>query len=248
MSAKLSLARCAVLMHSVAGLTFAFPNASSTGFDMRMRSSGPTELVLPAISYTSTSRHTDSSTGQKPANNDRDTSMAGDRASKVSAPKALDDAAALLHVAKDKLEICCTTRKMQVTGQAPITIGLGAEEAKAARDALAKFIYESLFLVSNTQQAHCYCCLRYVWLSSVRLARTTHSASAASPPLLFCLCQWIVDRINKSIGNGGAAAVKGRSVGILDIFVSFLFPTAAVQLHSLRTVGSSHISLSLSLY
>lgn len=99
----------------------------------------------------------------------------GDRASKVSSPKALEDAAALLQVNKATLEQVCVTRKMQVTGQAPITIGLGAEEAKAARDALSKFMFELLF-------------------------------------------DWLVVRINKSIGNGGSAASKGRSIGILDIF------------------------------
>ena len=66
----------------------------------------------------------------------------GDRASKVSSAKSLEDTAALLQVKKDALEQVCVTRKMQVMGQAPITIGLGAEEAKAARDALSKFIYE----------------------------------------------------------------------------------------------------------
>lgn len=68
----------------------------------------------------------------------------GDRASKVSAPKALEDAAHLLQVKKETLEQVCVTRKMQVTGQQPITIGLGADEAKAARDALSKFIYEKV--------------------------------------------------------------------------------------------------------
>jgi hypothetical protein len=72
----------------------------------------------------------------------------GDRASKVGAPKALEDAAHLLQVKKDALEQVCVTRRMQVPGQAPITVGLGAEEAKAARDALSKFIYEKLFDVS----------------------------------------------------------------------------------------------------
>ena len=68
----------------------------------------------------------------------------GDRASKVSAPKALDDAAHLLQVKKETLEQVCVTRRMQVQGQQPITIGLGAEEARAARDALSKFIYEKV--------------------------------------------------------------------------------------------------------
>jgi len=97
----------------------------------------------------------------------------GDRASKVSSPKALEDAAALLQVKREQLEQVCVTRKMQVAGQAPISIGLGADQAKAARDALSKFIYEKLF-------------------------------------------EWLVQRINKSIGRGSAA--KGRSIGILDIF------------------------------
>ena len=69
----------------------------------------------------------------------------GDRASKISSPKALEDAAHLLQVKKETLEQACVTRRMQVTGQAPITIGLGAEEARAARDALAKEIYSRLF-------------------------------------------------------------------------------------------------------
>jgi myosin heavy subunit len=97
----------------------------------------------------------------------------GDRASKIQASSALDNAASLLQVAKDKLEQVCVTRRMQVTGQQPITIGLGAEEAKAARDALSKFLYEKLF-------------------------------------------DWLVERINKSIGLGGGQ--KGRTIGILDIF------------------------------
>lgn len=62
---------------------------------------------------------------------------------------------------------------MVVQGQQPITMGLSSDMARAARDALAKFIYEKQF-------------------------------------------DWLVERINISIGKGAAA--KGRSIGILDIF------------------------------
>lgn len=142
----------------------------------------------------------------------------GDRASKVSSAKSLEDTAHLLQVKKDALEQVCVTRKMQVTGQAPITIGLGAEEARAARDALSKFIYEVRpgRLRSLDDAA----------LFESRIAFPCALISPSALALRLCtsldpsqkLFDWLVERINKSIGNGGAAATKGRSIGILDIF------------------------------
>jgi myosin heavy subunit len=97
----------------------------------------------------------------------------GDRKSAVKDKTALADAAALLQVNAQQLEQVCVTRRMVISGQEPITVGLSDQEAKAARDALAKFIYEKQF-------------------------------------------DWLVERINQSIGKGNG--VKGKSVGILDIF------------------------------
>ena len=95
----------------------------------------------------------------------------GDRKCSIKDKAALSDAAFLLQVNQGKMEEVLTTRKMVVPGQQPITVGLSDQEAKAARDALAKFIYEKQF-------------------------------------------DWLVQRINSSIGTG-----KGRlSIGILDIF------------------------------
>ena len=95
----------------------------------------------------------------------------GDRKCSIKDKVALADAAFLLQVNPARMEEVLTTRRMVVPGQAPITVGLSDADAKAARDALAKFIYEKMF-------------------------------------------DWLVQRINASIGTG-----KGRmSIGILDIF------------------------------
>ena len=69
----------------------------------------------------------------------------GDRKCTIKDKAALADAAFLLQVNPTKMEEVLTTRKMVVPGQAPITVGLSDQEAKAARDALAKFIYEKQF-------------------------------------------------------------------------------------------------------
>jgi len=100
----------------------------------------------------------------------------GDRKCVIKDKSSLSDAAYLLQVNEKKMEEVLTTRKMIVPGQAPITVGLSDSEAKASRDALAKFIYEKQF-------------------------------------------DWLVQRINQSIGTGGSAAGgKKLSIGILDIF------------------------------
>jgi myosin heavy subunit len=154
----------------------------------------------------------------------------GDRASKVGAPKALEDAAHLLQVKKDALEQVCVTRRMQVPGQAPITVGLGAEEAKAARDALSKFIYEKLFDVrarpsDGAARADGYLACE---TAGLRGELTCFLAPVISFVVLF---QWLVERINKSIGNGGAKASKGRSIGILGQQRPSLLRDAACRCH-----------------
>ena len=98
----------------------------------------------------------------------------GDRKCTLQNKNVLGEVSAMLQVSPQQLEQVTTTRKMVVSGQAPITIGLGDSEARAARDALAKFIYEKLF-------------------------------------------DWLVARINESIGRGSNDQ-NVRTIGILDIF------------------------------
>jgi myosin heavy subunit len=69
----------------------------------------------------------------------------GDRKCAVSSDATLADAAQMLQVDKNELLAAVTTRKFESKGAAPITIPLGKMEAEAARDALAKFIYEKQF-------------------------------------------------------------------------------------------------------
>jgi len=97
----------------------------------------------------------------------------GERKCKVTNPDVLKIAASLMQVDEAALLKAITNRVMVVRGQEPMDISLGVDEAKAARDALAKFVFAKLF-------------------------------------------DWLVLRINKSIGTGGGQ--KGRSIGILDIF------------------------------
>jgi myosin heavy subunit len=97
----------------------------------------------------------------------------GDRQCSIQDKTSVENVSKLLQVNADELQNVCTTRRMVVTGQAPITIGLSSAEASSARDALAKFIYEKQF-------------------------------------------DWLVDRINQSIGRGNGN--KNMSIGILDIF------------------------------
>jgi myosin heavy subunit len=102
----------------------------------------------------------------------------------------LNEAAALLNVPAAELEKVFVTRILQVKDQAPITVGLSSNEAKAARDAVSKFMYDKLF-------------------------------------------DWLVERINQSIGKG--AAIKGQSIGILDIFGFEIF-----QRNSFEQVTHTH--------
>jgi myosin heavy subunit len=69
----------------------------------------------------------------------------GDRKCVIKDKNALADAASILQVDKAKLESVCITRLMTIQGQQPIVVNLSDQEAKAARDALAKFIYEKMF-------------------------------------------------------------------------------------------------------
>lgn len=98
----------------------------------------------------------------------------GDRKCTIQNKSVLNDVSQLIQVSPQMLEQVTTTRRMVVQGQAPIMIGLSDVEARAARDALSKFIYEKLF-------------------------------------------DWLVERINHSIGRGSSTQ-KLRSIGILDIF------------------------------
>jgi len=78
----------------------------------------------------------------------------GDRKCKVTDIKSCTDAASLLEVNKDELNECVTKKQLKIIGQAPIVVSLSAEQAKYARDALAKFVYEKLFdwLVEKVNQ------------------------------------------------------------------------------------------------
>eukprot|EP00466_Bigelowiella_natans_P015699 jgi/Bigna1/127316/aug1.4_g2024 len=69
----------------------------------------------------------------------------GERKCKVTNSSDVSSAAALLEVDSKALNQVVTTTKLKVTGQAPITVTLSAQQATSARDALAKFAYEKLF-------------------------------------------------------------------------------------------------------
>ena len=97
----------------------------------------------------------------------------GDRQCEVVSQAPLQTACALLQLDPVGFAKAVTTRVMRVTGQQDIDVFLSKEEADAARDALAKFIYEKMF-------------------------------------------DWIVQRINQSIGKGNDA--RPQTISILDIF------------------------------
>lgn len=99
----------------------------------------------------------------------------GDRSCAVSlgSAAALANACSLLQLSASAFEKAVTSRVLRVSGQADIDVPLGVEEACAARDALAKFIYERMF-------------------------------------------DWLVVRINTSIGKGSGA--QPSTISILDIF------------------------------
>ncbi len=100
----------------------------------------------------------------------------GDRKCAVTNKGAVDTATQLLQLDTTTFHKAVTTRVMRVPGQADIDVSLGKEEAEAARDALAKFVYEKLF-------------------------------------------DWIVIRVNKSIGvTDKSLAAKNFNISILDIF------------------------------
>ena len=101
----------------------------------------------------------------------------GDRKCEMANKDALDATTTLLKLDPAGFAKAVTTRVMRVTGQQDIDVFLSKEEAEAARDALAKFIYEKLF-------------------------------------------DWIVQRINKSIGKGTVATGPrgAATISILDIF------------------------------
>ncbi len=69
----------------------------------------------------------------------------GDRKCAVEAKASIDAACGLMGVSAKNLEHVVTNRAVRVPGSQPITVPLGADEALAARDALAKFIYERNF-------------------------------------------------------------------------------------------------------
>jgi len=97
----------------------------------------------------------------------------GDRQCEVTTPDALQRTCTLLEIDPTAFHKAVTQRVMRIQGQADIDVPLGKEEAEAARDALAKFIYEKMF-------------------------------------------DWIVQRINISIGKGSNA--QQATISILDIF------------------------------
>jgi len=97
----------------------------------------------------------------------------GDRKCEVSNQTALQSTCSLLSIDTAGFTKAVTMRTMRIQGQADIDVPLGKAEAEAARDALAKFIYEKMF-------------------------------------------DWIVQRINKSIGRGSNA--QPFTISILDIF------------------------------
>eukprot|EP00468_Gymnochlora_sp_CCMP2014_P013783 CAMPEP_0167752288 /NCGR_PEP_ID=MMETSP0110_2-20121227/7052_1 /TAXON_ID=629695 /ORGANISM="Gymnochlora sp., Strain CCMP2014" /LENGTH=1575 /DNA_ID=CAMNT_0007637881 /DNA_START=440 /DNA_END=5167 /DNA_ORIENTATION=- len=108
----------------------------------------------------------------------------GDRKCKVKDKSTLRPAAKLFEVDEKSLNKVITTRMLRLRGQEPIEVGLSVEQATAARDALAKFIFERMF-------------------------------------------DWLVVRINKSIGTG--RYVKGKTIGILDIFGFEIFKTNSFE-------------------
>eukprot|EP00466_Bigelowiella_natans_P006255 jgi/Bigna1/140911/aug1.59_g15619 len=69
----------------------------------------------------------------------------GERKCKVVAQEEVRDAASLLEVNAKDLNEVVTKTKLKVIGQAPISVGLSAQQATSARDALAKFVYEKMF-------------------------------------------------------------------------------------------------------
>ncbi|GAB5366355.1 hypothetical protein AAMO2058_001136700 [Amorphochlora amoebiformis] len=69
----------------------------------------------------------------------------GERKCRVKDSNVVQDAASLLEVNSKALNEVVTKTKLKVIGQAPIVVSLSAEQAKFARDALAKFVYEKLF-------------------------------------------------------------------------------------------------------
>eukprot|EP00472_Partenskyella_glossopodia_P009453 CAMPEP_0197517112 /NCGR_PEP_ID=MMETSP1318-20131121/2083_1 /TAXON_ID=552666 /ORGANISM="Partenskyella glossopodia, Strain RCC365" /LENGTH=1597 /DNA_ID=CAMNT_0043066413 /DNA_START=40 /DNA_END=4833 /DNA_ORIENTATION=+ len=108
----------------------------------------------------------------------------GDRKCGIKNKRTLAPAAQLFQVDSKRLEKVVTSRIVKIRGQEPIEVGLSVEEATAARDALAKFIFEHMF-------------------------------------------DWLVERINKSIGTG--KYVRGKTVGILDIFGFEIFKTNSFE-------------------